>query len=569
MRVNYLKNLRNLLLIGSVICLPGSTIAQNADVVGLDHVVQDIPRFDPPITRAVNLEIGEGGNNTGFDMAPETTPKVVAAAVAHIKNKMPKGPFKPTWISLTDNYHVPEWFIGAKFGIFLHWGLYSVPAHQSEWYEKHMYGNAGVAAWHAAHYGDPAHFGYKDFIPLFTQKHFRANQWAALFKRAGARFVIPTAQHHDNFALWDSKVTPYNAVKMGPKRDLIGELAAAVRKEGLKFGVSNHGIENFQFINPPDSLTKRLKAAKADLFDPQWKKFYHVADRSSLACQQFLVNWYERNVELIDQYKPDMLWFDNGIDQRYLDPLKLEVAAYYYNRAKSWGKEVSISAKKAAYAPAGTNINTIGSILDFEGKVPPGIRTGVWQVDTKIGSSWGYTENMKISSAASILNKLIEVVSKNGTLLLNLSPTADGRIPEDQQQVLLSIGDWLNQNGQAIYDTHSWIRFSDKSGNTRINYTVKKDTLFAILTGTWPQEAITIASIKPGKLKGSVKEVTLLGRKAPLRFSQSENGLKVYLPADAPSNPASVLKITGLKMNPSTATKSGNPNFAGPVKADQ
>ena len=186
-------------------------------------------------------------------------------------------------------------------------------------------------------------------------------------KKAGARYVMPGAQHHENFAMWDSKVTPFNSMQMGPKRDVIGELAVAVRKHGMKLGVANHGIENFEFINPPLELAEKMKAEKVDLYDPKWADFYNYADRSNAAMKRFLVNWYERNVELIDKYQPDLIYFDNGVDQRHIDPLKLEIAAYYYNRAKSWGKEVSFTTKKAAFAPSGTNTKTIASILDFEG----------------------------------------------------------------------------------------------------------------------------------------------------------------------------------------------------------
>lgn len=522
---------------------------------------KSVPQHDPPVTRPLNTLIGEGGNTTGFDMAPETTLEVVEAAVKQLPTKLPAGPFQPTWESVATNYKVPEWFIGAKFGLFMHWGLYSVPAYQSEWYEKHMYGNSGVIAWHREHFGPQEKFGYKDFIPLFTQNKFDPDAWAELFKKSGAKFIIPTAQHHDNFAMWDSQVTPYNAKQMGPKRDLIGELCTAVRKQGLKFGVSNHGIENFQFINPPDSLLNQLKARQADLFDSKWLDFYNVADRSDSACQKFLVNWFERNVELIDKYKPDMLWFDNGVDQRYLDPLKLQVAAYYYNRAKQWGKEVSLSTKKAAYAPSGTNIKTIGSILDFEGHVPPGIRTGAWQVDSKIGSTWGYTSNMGVGSAASIIGRLVDVVSKNGTLLLNLSPKPDGTIPQEQQETLLNIGKWLGINGEAIYNTHNWTKFGeDTPGNSKIRFTVKENSLYAIIVGKWPGTSALIASLAKDKAPvGKITSVTMLGSKGKLVFTQDLAGLKVNLPAAAPCDIAYVLKITGLKMNPPTSTESGNP----------
>jgi alpha-L-fucosidase len=225
------------------------------------------PTLAQPSASAGN-PMADGGNApTGYDMAPETTLAVVQAAVAALPPKLPPGPFQPTWESLAAHYRVPAWFNDAKFGLFMHWGLYAVPAHHNEWYEKHMY--ASMSAWHREHFGPQDKFGYKDFIPLFTADKFDPAAWAALFRKSGARFVIPTAQHHDNFALWDSAVTPFNAKRMGPHRDLIGELAQAVRAEGLKFGVSNHGIENFQFINPTPALAAELKAKHADLYDPQ------------------------------------------------------------------------------------------------------------------------------------------------------------------------------------------------------------------------------------------------------------------------------------------------------------
>ena len=314
--------------------------------------VSDAPM---PAIEGPNLA-AKGGNTAGFDMAPETTLAVVEGAVKMIPGGgVAPGPYKPSWDSLQSQYHVPDWFMGAKFGLFLHWGLYSVPAHVNEWYEKYVYGHQSTLQWQVDHYGPVGKFGYKDFIPLFTQAKFDADEWALLFKQSGARFVVPTAEHHENFALWDSKVTPYNAMQMGPKRDLIGELSKAVRKQGLKFGVSNHGIENFQFINPLPEVRAKLEAEHADLFDPKWVDFYNVADRSDAAVQKFLVNWYERNMELIDKYQPDMLWFDNGVDQRYLDPLKLRIAAYYYNRAKTWArKSQSAPRRRPTRRPGGT-----------------------------------------------------------------------------------------------------------------------------------------------------------------------------------------------------------------------
>jgi alpha-L-fucosidase len=505
--------------------------------------------------------MADGGNAKDYDMAPETTLPVVEAANAMIPTPNPPGPFQPTWDSLKENYRVPQWFVGAKFGLFMHWGLYSVPAHHNEWYEKHMYSDGGDGQWHVDHFGPQDKFGYKDFIPLFTQSNFNADAWAGLFKKSGAKFVVPTAEHHENFAMWDSQVTPFNAMQMGPHRDLIGELSKAVRKQGLKFGVSNHGIENFQFINPPADMAAKMKAEHADLYDPKWADFYNVADRSDAACERFLTNWFARNVELIDKYQPDMLWFDNGVDQRYLDPLKLRIAAYYYNRAREWGKEVSLSTKKAAYAPSNKNTETIGSIIDFEkigARSPSGIRTGEWQVDHPIGSTWGYTSDEHFSGPGAIIAALADTVSKNGTLLLNLSPKADGTFPPEITSTLLAVGEWLGVNGEAIYDTHNWIKFSDGEKKSSIRFTVKGDALYAIILGNWPETEVVIKSLATNSVEGKVENVNLLGG-GKLEFTQDENGLKVRLPAAAPCKYAYVLKITGLKMNPPTWTASGNP----------
>lgn len=512
--------------------------------------------------------IAAGGNAPhGYDMAPITTLKVVEAAVAQIPTPMAPGPIKPTWKSLQEHYRVPAWFYRAKFGLFMHWGIYSVPAHHNEWYEKHMY--SSELAWHTAHYGPPDKFGYKDFIPMFTAAKWHPNAWARLFKASGAKFVIPTAQHHDGFALWDSQVTPYNAVKMGPHRDLIGDLAKAVRAQGLKFGVSNHEMENFEFVNPTPALKAKLKAEHADLYDPKWEDFYHVADRSNAALEKFLVNWYERNVELIDKYRPDILWFDNGVDQRYLDPLKLRVAAYYYNRALQWGKQVSISTKKAAYAPSNDNTHTIGSIIDFEKigpRSPAGIRTGAWEVDQPIGSTWGYTRNMRVSGPGAIIAALADTVSKNGTLLLNLSPRADGTFPQAQQRTLLAVGAWLRTNGEAIYCTHNWIDFGfgslrDRTG-PRVRFTVKGDALYAIVLGRPEGTELVLPPLATtAGLQGRVEDVSLLGGAGPLPFRQDQRGLAVELPASAPSEYAYVLKITGPRMNPPVDPPDGNPQL--------
>ncbi len=499
-----------------------------------------------------------GVTNTGpYDygvMGPPATPAIVAAADKAVTKPLPPGPFQPTWDSLEKNYRTPSWFEGAKFGIFMHWGIFSVPAHHNEWYEKHMYGSD--AQWHADHFGPQEKFGYKDFIPQFTAAKWDPDAWAALFKKAGARLVIGMGEHHENFALWDSDVTPFNAKKMGPHRDLAGDLSTAVRKQNMKFGVSNHGIENFTFINPPPELRARLQAAHADLYDPAWANFYNVADRSNAAMTRFLTDWVNRNLELIDKYRPDILWFDNGVNLRVLDPLKLRVAAYYYNRASEWDKQVSLVTKFNAYAPSNDDRKQIGSILDFEKigtRSPSGIRSGPWMVDDPIGSnSWGYIEGLRIVSSDIIIGKLVDTVSKGGFYLLNISPMADGTIPQNQQDVLLKIGSWLDINGEAIYGTHPWTKFME-TGPPSYHFTVKGETLYAIASG-WPEGDALITSLASDKVSGKASSVGLLGHSGALSFSQEAQGLSIKMPADHTLSGAVTFKITGLNLNNSAAS---------------
>ncbi len=468
-----------------------------------------------------------------FGMGPAVTREIVAAAAA-AKTPIAEGPFEPTWESVRKNYQVPQWFVDGKFGVFMHWGVYSVPAYHNEWYEKHMY--AAYIDWHSEHFGPQVKFGYKDFIPQFTCEKFNADEWAELFKKSGAKYVIPTAEHHDWFSLWDSDVSPWNAVKMGPKRDLIGQLGTAVRKQGLKFGVSNHSIEHYTFIQPRSGL-------KSDLDDPQTQDFYWTQHNDE-RLQKFLELWVAKNLELIDKYQVDMLWFDNGVNHRAYDPLKLKVAAYDYNRAREWKKDVSISTKDHAYLA--------GSILDFEkiGRSPKEILPGAWQTDEPIGSTWGYTNDMKVAGEGTIISKLVDLVSKNGNLLLNLSPKADGTIPDDQKQTLVETGQWLEVNGDAIYGTHAWTKSSEGSGRNSYRFTVKGDGLYAIAM-TWPGEQAVITSLATGKApEGKIESVTLLGHAGKLEFTQDADGLKVKMPANQPCKFAFAFKITGLKMNP-------------------
>jgi alpha-L-fucosidase len=491
---------------------------------------------------------------------------MIMASFAKVGLAQPQAPasaVEPTWESVSQHYKTPDWFADGKFGIFMHWGLYAVPAHGSEWYVRYMYGgNQGVMNWHIQNFGPLDKFGYKDFIPRFTAAKWDPDAWAELFRKSGAKYIVPTAEHHDGFSLWDSALNRYNAKNMGPKRDLIGDLGKSVRAKGLRFGVSNHSLNHFNFIplNP-----------NSDQSDPQWAAFYQV-DRSDEARQKFNETWVLKNVELIDKYRPDMLWFD-GLGGGASEAMRLRVAAHYYNAAAGWGKQVTISAKGRDYPT--------GSVMDYErqGRIlPRGIKNFAWEVDDPIGEKFGYNTNIKnYKPAALLIRRLIDTVSMNGNYLLNLSPDAEGIIDQDQQDRLLAMGKWLEVNGEAIYGTRPWTRYgegpyydaptgpmqgagpddppSESYTPREIRFTTKPalsgveggETLYAIVMD-WPAEQAVITSLATGQAPGGkIEKVELLGHKGELNFTRDADGLKVVFPTDKPCDVAYVLKITGLK----------------------
>ena len=491
----------------------------------------------------------------------------VRARIDEVRRVAEGGPFAPNWDSLA-KFQVPDWYQDAKFGIFIHWGVYSVPAFGNEWYPRNMYKkDEKEFAHHVATYGPQSKFGYKDFIPRFTAERFDPAAWAALFKAAGARYVVPVAEHHDGFAMYDSDVTRWSAAKMGPKRDVIGELAKAVRAEGLVFGLSSHRVEHWWFFD-------QGKTFESDVRDPAYADFYGPAvDQKTSEAQKtppdraFLEDWLARCAELVDKYKPQLVWFDWWIAQPAVHPYLQQFAAFYYNRGAEWGRGSGGSASGVAInykKHGGESFPDTAGVLDVERGQLAGIRELFWQTDTSVSkNSWGYIANHDYKTSDVLIDDLVDIVSKNGAMLLNIGPKPDGTIPEPEERILREIGQWLAVNGEAIYGTRPWTTFGEGPtavvegpfADTKrvafteadIRFTRKGDTLYAIALA-WPASGtVRIRTLALGspQMPGEIGAIELLGAADDVKWTRDGEGVHVRVPSRPEPAPAAVaFKIT-------------------------
>ncbi len=471
------------------------------------------------------------------------------------------GPFRRDWESL-QNYKVPEWYMDAKFGIFIHWGVYSVPAFGSEWYPRTMYiEGSDEYKHHIATYGTPDKFGYKDFIPLLTAEKYAPAAWARLFKDAGAKYVVPVFEHHDGFAMYDCGLSDWTAVKMGPHRDLWGDLAKAVRAEGLHLGASSHRVEHNFFLGVGRTIP-------SDVNDPQYAAFYGPAHRwleaqahtplandFTFVSKAWTGDWLARSAEIVQKYRPDIMYFDWWIGQPSVREDLTRFASFYYNESlKNNGPVGVINYKDFA-------MQEHSAVLDVERGQLAGIRPLYWQTDTSISNkSWGYIQNDTFKSPEFVIHQLIDIVSKNGNLLLNIGPRSDGTIPEEVQQVLREVGSWLKINGDAIYGTRAWKIYGE--GPTKVTegafhdtdtqpytaedfrFTKKGDVLYAIELA-WPsnREAVIRSLGSAAGDHPKIATVALLGSDAKLAFDQRDDGLHIHLPEQNPGKYAYSFRI--------------------------
>jgi len=475
--------------------------------------------------------------------------------------------FKETWESLSTNEREPEWFKDAKFGIYFHWGVYSVPAYDNEWYPRWMY-TPGRKDWggtvfdhHQQTYGSLSEFNYHDFIPMFTAENFDAKEWADLFKSSGASFAGLVAQHHDGFAMWDSKVNPWNARAMGPKKDILGELYTELKKNDLKTIATFHHERLLQRYaqdtaqwagNTPDPGWDSHYPYHPDYVtstrDPKLRLLY-----GNIPEAEFYDYWLNQVNEVVDNYAPDIIWFDSWLDiipENY----RQKMVAHHFNSAVGKGQK-PIVAYKQEDLPA-----TVG-MLDMEQGGKTELSRDYWMTDITISyGSWCYTSGQTYKSPELIIRNMIDVWSKRGIVLLNISPRADGTIPEEQRNVLVTIGKWIKKHKEAIYETRTYSSFgygkakiedgqfggqsaTISYAQSDIRFMVSKNNkvLYVFALGIpAPDSELEIQDINGSK----IKRVSVVGSGVELRSSLANNVLTLTTPSSSEMDElATVFKI--------------------------
>lgn len=459
-----------------------------------------------------------------------------------------KGKYKADWASLS-HHKVPDWYMHDKLGVFIHWGIYAVPAFGNEWYSRGMYDKTvREFEHHRKTWGEQKDFGYKDFIPMFKAEKFDAEKWVSLFKKAGMKYVMPVAEHHDGFAMYETEFNRWNSKEMGPERDVVGELKAECERQGLTLCASSHRAEHYFFMNPG-------RLCDSDVNDESYRDFYGPAvyneafdpkiihkttadTYSEGASEEWLQDWLVRTCELIDRYQPAVLYFDWWIHNHSFKPYLKKLAAYYYNRAEEWGKEVTINYKHEAFPP------TV-AVFDVERGALSGISPLYWQTDTAIGKqSWGYRADNEYKSSRQVICDLIDIVSKNGNLLINIGPKADGTITDEETEVLLTMGEWLSINGEGIYGTTFWKQFGEgkvnaeegffkdgdekKFTNKDFRFTYKDGCLYAFQMR--PSKTVKIKTLKKHLNHDYlIESVELLGSEEKISFTRDEKALTIKL----------------------------------------
>jgi alpha-L-fucosidase len=478
------------------------------------------------------------------------------------------GPFAGTHESLA-GYETPRWYGEAKFGIWSHWGPQS-GVEDGDWYARNMYVQGSPEYdYHVKTYGPQSKVGYKDLIPQFKAARWEPDQLLDLYAKAGAKYFFSMGVHHDNFDMWHSKYQPrWNAVATGPKRDIVGEYAKAARKRGLRFGVSEHLSNSFAWFAPAHTADKTgpLAGVPYDGSDPAYADLYHdytgepanftavARDMQRVDNPKWKTHYFQRINDLVDQHEPDLLYADGGIQY---GELGLSLVANFYNvsAARNGGKvEAVYFSKTASDCEQGT------CTLDRERGVLDGIAPHPWQTDTCIGQ-WHYKRGQRYKSAKNVVDLLVDIVSKNGNLLLNFPLPNSGELDAEELKVLADLTAWMQVNSEGIYATKPWLIYGEGPstkvaaskgmfdfneskrpalGPEDIRFTTKGGTLYAFVQG-WPTggEAKVVSLGRQAELAGKgaprITSAQMLGRSGNLRFRQQPEGLFVTLPGPAPA----------------------------------
>lgn len=460
---------------------------------------------------------------------------------AHRQVALQSPRYEAEWSSLEQHEAVPDWMRDAKFGIYVHWGVYSVPAYGNEQYYYYMHRDStsgdflmGGHRRHEQLWGPLTEFGYHDFIPLFKAERFDPAAWATLFKESGAQFAGMVAEHHDGFSMWDSAHTPFCAAKMGPKRDVVGELGEAIKARGMKFFLSLHHENNYTYVKVQPHWAAN---------NPKYERLYGCL----MKHEEWLQMWLDKGCEVVTKYSPDIVYFDAWMDQ-IPDSLKRRFLAHYFNHADRTGQQVVVTYK---YEELPRTV----CMLDHEMFAPTQIDPEPWLTDLTISDgyhrSWGYVKGMQLLSHQAIIRHLVRVVANNGRLLLNLSPMADGTIPQAQQDVVQNVGVWLWSYGEAIYGTRPYAVSGEQVGAERwqVHYTQTDRALYAIFLD-WPGQGTTLdlAAVTPDRLGGrTIKKATLLSVKKnyDCPIEQRSTGLRLTIPQNGryPSDAAQVVRL--------------------------
>lgn len=497
------------------------------------------------------------------------------------QEKITKEPYESNEKSLAKHHAAPDWFRDAKLGIYFTWGPYTVAEKGNEWYPRWMHFaidkkewegkkpgyHIDLLDWHTEKFGHPSKFGYHDMIPQFTAENFDAEEWAQLFEDSGAKFAGPVAMHHDGYALWDSEITPWNSKEIGPKRDITGELFTALRKRNMKTIVTFHHARNLQRYKGKSLQEVTQRYGHLETYHMFWNSHYPWIPGLATASEDPKLSLLYGNIpeekwlkdfwlgtleEVVHNYQPDIIWFDTWLD---LIPQqkRFEFASYYLNAANKWGKEVMMTHKDS-------DMPISFSVEDFEQGRRDKMSNAPWLTDDTISKwSWSYIDGLPVKPATWVIHDFIDIVSKNGQLLLNVSPKSDGSIPQDQRAVLKALGDWLKINGEAIYETRPWKIFGEgptemKSGghfSAHVNYTAsdvrftqKDDTIYAITLGTPEKEINIIALSKNNSLEEpDFTSITSLNGDYIASWKQTNDGLKIKLKENAPKEIAYAFKI--------------------------